>query len=878
MRSSHMVSGSGISNLRARQWNGRGIKKIKSYSYLSKTGSSCSSEDAEVDESSSLDIKRLRICNSSSDKLDESEVEVERLSPVSYKWVGSVLPVKYALPRFDFNMYHVIVTSMLFYYKKPYYMKLMDNNHDQPLPPGVHPLPNSFNPSAQYPFQPFQNSVNSHHMLLHAPPPNAAPVPSFQNFYPNVSPWPQANHAQYAPVSSDQFPSNFNNGNYTQPSTPSCQMFREGAPGSAVPAGIPNSTMPHVESDGSQLQSQGLHVGVHQSSHMLAKSNVPSKPANEAVSGEQQKAKFWEVDHRNHFEELGRSKPSSAHQGELSGAIQLSANLMEQHPQKENEIVVSVTSASDLRLQSGSSDDIETAAQNAMLREQEIVTQNVIHGQREARGASGTPEDGTDVISERCDPNALKEYLLKMSTEHRAKVALKRGQSTVPDEGRPCVLGALENLRLVGRDWGLLVSDIDGGVDVVKVWFVLDVNEIWGYSFGASLENVFTLCNPGESLINFDLETGDVLFFSLRLLTVEYPTLVVFFMLGNVEIGNGYGVPGGGAYGKPGVDCRETGQRISELGESEQKPGANGLPEYLKQKLKARGILKDDSAKTDTPISDNASKSKCKQEFSDRKPTPYNFTSQSLKTPSPQNMVRGKLPEGWVESRDPASGVLYYCNERSGISQWERPVQVALPEGWQEVLDETSGQIYYYNTKTHASQWDYPDSSQQASLHHGMVSGNAAIGDRGDQLSMLKKCTGCGGWGVGLLVSGTLPPYNYVALGGALLRTKSTEPSSKPILGNYSGKSTADHQCCKSSLKPPMGKCNKRGSKKRDYSEDDELDPMDPSSYSDAPRGGWVVGLKGVQPRAADTTATVHQLKLIYSAWCYLIYIARYLL
>lgn len=28
-------------------------------------------------------------------------------------------------------------------------------------------------------------------------------------------------------------------------------------------------------------------------------------------------------------------------------------------------------------------------------------------------------------------------------------------------------------------------------------------------------------------------------------------------------------------------------------------------------------------------------------------------------------------------------------------------------------------------------------------------------------------------------------------------------------------------------------------SKKRAHEEDDELDPMDPSSYSDAPRGGW---------------------------------------
>lgn len=33
-------------------------------------------------------------------------------------------------------------------------------------------------------------------------------------------------------------------------------------------------------------------------------------------------------------------------------------------------------------------------------------------------------------------------------------------------------------------------------------------------------------------------------------------------------------------------------------------------------------------------------------------------------------------------------------------------------------------------------------------------------------------------------------------------------------------------------------------------------DPMDPSSYSDAPRGGWTSGLEGFQPTAADTTAS----------------------
>ncbi|KAF5834956.1 hypothetical protein DUNSADRAFT_8105 [Dunaliella salina] len=35
----------------------------------------------------------------------------------------------------------------------------------------------------------------------------------------------------------------------------------------------------------------------------------------------------------------------------------------------------------------------------------------------------------------------------------------------------------------------------------------------------------------------------------------------------------------------------------------------------------------------------------------------------------------------------------------------------------------------------------------------------------------------------------------------------------------------------------------------------DGIDPMDPASYSDAPKGTWSVGLEGAQPRAADTTA-----------------------
>lgn len=66
--------------------------------------------------------------------------------------------------------------------------------------------------------------------------------------------------------------------------------------------------------------------------------------------------------------------------------------------------------------------------------------------------------------------------------------------------------------------------------------------------------------------------------------------LIHALMSVNIEIGNGYGVPGGGAYygaPKPNIDT----------------PGkSKELPEYLKQKLKARGILKDDTEKG-SPVS-----------------------------------------------------------------------------------------------------------------------------------------------------------------------------------------------------------------------------------------------------------------------------------
>ncbi|KAL8030858.1 hypothetical protein ABFX02_14G313300 [Erythranthe guttata] len=400
------------------------------------------------------------------------------------------------------------------------------------------------------------------------------------------------------------------------------------------------------------------------------------------------------------------------------------------------------------------SNDIDAAAQNAVMHEQEIATQIVIQNQRESSAVAGSSEDSRDILSGRHDPHALKEHLLKMTTLHRTETALKRGKPTTMEEG-------------------------------------------------------------------------------------------------NFEIGNGYGVPGGGAYYGASVHNVKTheikdldGQRTSQ-NNAELNGVSNDLPEYLKQKLKARGILKDNRSAENSSVTENR-----------------------LEAQSSQAMAPGNLPSGWIEARDPENGTVFYYNKILGKSQWEKPtdappisvfVAPPQPEDWTEAFDETTGQKYYYNRKTNVSQWEHPGAQQTAPQHHEMVSSDALDANSGDRPLTLPKCMGCGGWGLDLVQS-----WGYCNHCTRLQNRPESQYLSAPAESHMHAiatprnqgdpeKSSSNHR---SDTKPPLGSGYKKDNKKRAYSEDDELDPMDPSAYSDAPRGGWVVGLKGVQPRAADTTAT----------------------
>ncbi|KAE8658820.1 VQ motif-containing family protein [Hibiscus syriacus] len=133
--------------------------------------------------------------------------------------------------------------------------------------------------------------------------------------------------------------------------------------------------------------------------------------------------------------------------------------------------------------------------------------------------------------------------------------------------------------------------------------------------------------------------------------------------------------------------------------------------------------------------------------------------------------------------------------------------------------------------KDHITQWECPDVLQPfASRHPGSrVSENTVNENLASRSSNLDKCIDCGGWGVGLVRI-----WGYCNHCTRVLNLPQSQ-SLSTAKDNHENKAPK----ARSSGRPPMGKGNRKDKRKHSYDDDDELDPMDPSSYSDAHRGGW---------------------------------------
>ena len=84
------------------------------------------------------------------------------------------------------------------------------------------------------------------------------------------------------------------------------------------------------------------------------------------------------------------------------------------------------------------------------------------------------------------------------------------------------------------------------------------------------------------------------------------------------------------------------------------------------------------------------------------------------------------LPEGWSAEIDDESGRVFYQNNETGETQWEKPsvpdpsfftdfrppvqrqAPLQLPPNWVARLDPMTGRTYYANTVTKTTQWEFP--------------------------------------------------------------------------------------------------------------------------------------------------------------------------
>jgi len=219
---------------------------------------------------------------------------------------------------------------------------------------------------------------------------------------------------------------------------------------------------------------------------------------------------------------------------------------------------------------------------------------------------------------------------------------------------------------------------------------------------------------------------------------------------------------------------------------------------------------------------------------------------------------------------DKKYGKMYYYNKSLNKTQWERPTEPVvevcdakprppppppkkkplgpLPPGWDAARDPASGREYYFNSHTQQTSWERP---QDAATNVGM-----------------KRCSGCGGFGRGLVkehgyclhcsrILGKCPPgidslevvenrfmtkQQKERVLAAQYRAEAREQKKPPTVVVKSASAQTSNN-----IGPSMGTAG-QAKKVRALpakTEDSEpLDPMDPAAYSDAPRGNWGRGIE----------------------------------
>ncbi|XP_070559096.1 polyglutamine-binding protein 1-like [Ptychodera flava] len=269
------------------------------------------------------------------------------------------------------------------------------------------------------------------------------------------------------------------------------------------------------------------------------------------------------------------------------------------------------------------------------------------------------------------------------------------------------------------------------------------------------------------------------------------------------------------------------------------------LPPTLLARLKKRGIIKqDDSGDPNEEI--------IAEDYSDVNPGFYQQHASASagsddSDESDEEEMEGGCPNRWNKWHTCSK----FCDERWGEPRKKQPKTASgeeLPPGWVKTIDDNTAQPYYWNTITDQVSWLPPtDPNAKITLPASKLqqeddeslSDDATNGDTmdedlhppGTEPVIHESCWKCGKKINN--ISGICRTCEMDGTGGGPTREK-----------------RRFHESRKEST--PYQKSHKGQRRFQD-----DLDPMDPSAYSDTPRGTWSSGMvsKGEAKTGVDTTA-----------------------
>lgn len=207
---------------------------------------------------------------------------------------------------------------------------------------------------------------------------------------------------------------------------------------------------------------------------------------------------------------------------------------------------------------------------------------------------------------------------------------------------------------------------------------------------------------------------------------------------------------------------------------------------------------------------------------------------KAVKTDNPEKGDQGDTIS-CPNASNPYHTCVEYCRKRWGTNaEKEKDIEkdynsIALPQGWYRVPDPASGASYYWNTTSNQVSWLHPlDPSAEITLPASMINKE---NDSEVQPNM----------------EIPVPPAPPGVDSGQ------QEKESTLSIGKHPSLIKGSQKRQEAAIKRRQTEKELRNEKRAR----EELDPMDPSSYSDAPRGSWTSGLvkQGEAKTGVDTTA-----------------------